>query len=424
MILDATPPTHWKSCTGPFGWYRFWYPPTWTVDDIDTQSRLVLRAGRGTLSLYSIWSPDAASKAAVEDLVPLERLFPIRRNVKAITPLLAAEESVALRGEFAVQEPTSWWRKLWRRYRWQRWSAWAVRVRSVSLIAVYLQDEEPDPEEETLIRIVLKTLRFAEVPADPPEVFAVRVQELARRKFPLLNCEMQESFQLKLGESSINLFNFYRAYLNAPDRFEEMVLPALATVVQVQEWGDAQTQPPLDSVADRIMPMLYPEAVWRESFPNFAGTPWIADLMILYVVDESNAYWYIADKLLQHWDLTREELHEIALRNLDAYFDEHAMEMMLAGEEDGPRLVMPSQADAYNTSRFLSPAFQAKLREFLGREFAVGLPNRDFFVATSLESPDAIEQIRCKIADDYSQRDHPLSERLLFVTMDGVSEFP
>ena len=63
--------------------------------------------------------------------------------------------------------------------------------------------------------------------------------------------------------------------------------------MQVQEWGSAQTKPELETVEERIMPMLYPEAVWQNKFSGFVGSPWVAGLAVMYVVDEANAYWYI-----------------------------------------------------------------------------------------------------------------------------------
>ena len=62
---------------------------------------------------------------------------------------------------------------------------------------------------------------------------------MARDRFPSLKCRRTEDFRVQLGESNINLFNFYRCYVQEPDRFEDIILPALATVAQVQEWGPA-----------------------------------------------------------------------------------------------------------------------------------------------------------------------------------------
>ncbi len=271
--------------------------------------------------------------------------------------------------------------------------------------------------------MIVNSIEFSEPPVCPPEIFAQRVLELARRKFPLLDCESAPDFQIKLGDSKVNLFNFYRSYVNAPAQFEAIVLPALTTVVQVQGWGKQQTEPGLDEVRERIMPMLYPEDEWHEQFPNIVGMPWVGGLVVLYVVDESHAYWYIREDLLETWGMDLDELHQIALKNLNRYFDDTPMEFTVAGEEQGPRLLIPARPDAYNTSRLLSEPFHEKLRGVLGGEFAVGTPSRDFFVAVSLDSSEMVEHVRLKVEDDFQQMDHPLSARLLLVTHDGVTEY-
>ncbi len=358
----------------------------------------------------------------LESLAPVESFANRIRNVRRAPPLDLPYECIAYRGDVPRLPSARGWRR-WLGFTKKRpWQFWVLRQAEQSLFIENVIDAGADATIREQVEQILSSLSLAEKPAEPPEVFANRVRELARLKFPLLESETTDDFQLKLGDSSINLFNFYRAYLNEPDRFDEIILPALTTIVQVQEWGEDQTAPPLEDVEDRIMPMLYPREVWEQRFPNFIGQPWVADLMILYVVDETRAYWYVREDLLEKWGLDRQELHALALRNLDAYFQRNTMEFALAGEDDGPRLLMPNRADAYNTSRILSESFHRKLQEYLGREFAVGIPSRDFFVACSLDSPETLAQIRDKVAEDFSSMDHPMSERLLLVSCDGVSE--
>ena len=171
--------------------------------------------------------------------------------------------------------------------------------------------------------------------------------------------------------------------------------------------------------------MLYPEEVWRRSFPNFVGTPWVGDLMVLYVVDEQHAYWYIRDDMLcRRWHIDRETLHELALANLDRYFERQQMEYVMGREDGGSMLLMPKRPDAYNSSRILSRQFCSALRTELGAELAVGVPSRDFIVAVSMGHAEALSEIRRKVEDDFNRMDHPLSPRLLLVSADGVSEFP
>ncbi|MGQ0634638.1 MAG: hypothetical protein ACT4QC_08510 [Planctomycetaceae bacterium] len=420
--MKRIPPAHWSPRSGPNNWYTVWHPPTWKAED--NAGVLGLRAAEkgGQLTLTSFWL-ESASSAAVGQVLDLDRLFPRRRRVRRLQTPDLGPHCVGFEGEARIDEPAPWWRRLLRRGPWVHWRVWCVQQQSVCVLALYLQSERRDREAETVAAMIVGSIDFQERPACPPEVFSQRVLELARSKFPLLDCQPAADFQLKVGESKLNLFNFYRSYVNAPERFESIVLPALTTVVQVQEWGREQTDPPLDVVRERIMPMLYPEEVWRERFPSFVGAPWVGGLVVLYVVDESHAYWYIRDDLLKSWQMTADDLHVLAVANLERYFSERPLELAVAGDETGPRLVIPARPDAYNTSWLLSENYHRKLRPVLGSEFVVGTPGRDFFVAVSLDSPEAIEHVRQRVGHDFEQMDHPLSERLLLVTHDGVTEY-
>jgi hypothetical protein len=424
--LTRRAPAHWiehtgpASHSGPNNWYTVWYPPGWTLEITDGATRLTAPDGGGVLTLVCSWR-DASP--AVDKVLDLERLFPRRRNVQPLKAADAHEACVGFLGQTAVVENLPWWRRLFRRRRWRNWRVWCLHRGPVYLLSTYLQSTRVDREAETVATMIVNSIRLSDPPACPPEHFARRVLELARRKFPLLDCAPAPDFQIKIGDSKVNLFNFYRSYVNAPDQFESIILPALATVVQVQGWGKEQTEPALDDVRARIMPMLYPEDVWQERLPSFVGMPWVGGLVVLYVVDETHAYWYIRDDLLETWRLPMEELHQIAMENLNRYFDEAPMEFTVAGEDDGPRLLIPHRPDAYNTARLLSAGFHEKLRGVMGGDFAVGTPSRDFFVAVSLDSTETIEHVRRKVEDDFQQMDHPLSDRLLLITHDGVTEY-
>jgi hypothetical protein len=71
----------------------------------------------------------------------------------------------------------------------------------------------------------------------------------------------------------------------------------------------------------------------------------------------------------------------------------------------------------------VSEAFTSKLREVVGGDVAVGLPGRDFFVAVSVKASEVLQHVRQKVVEDYGQMDHPLTDRLLLLTADGVSEY-
>lgn len=420
--MPRTVPEHWKQHTGLNNWYRVSYPPGWKLEPRDGTVVLTAPEGGGVLTLSCFWL-DGPQPGAIESILDLDRLFPRRRRVQPLKSMESGEQCVGFQGQAVIGGDSRWWRRIFRREHWQHWRAWCLRRGAVYVLAQYLQMEKFDQESQTLAAMIVGSISFNDQPACPPDTFAARVLELARGKFPLLNCEAAPDFHIKFGDSKVNLLNFYRTYVTSPGQFESIVLPALTTVVQVQGWGKEQTEPALADVRERIMPMLYPLDLWKQQIPNSVGMPWVGGLVVLYVVDESHAYWYIREDLLEAWGVGPDDLHEIALANLNRYFDEAPMEFTVAGEEDGPRLLIPARPDAYNTSRLLSEPFHEKLRGVLGGEFAVGTPSRDFFVAVSLDSSETVEHVRKKVEDDFQQMDHPLSDRLLLVTHDGVTEY-
>jgi hypothetical protein len=421
-VINA--PSHWKTLSGPSNWFQLAFPPEWTAEERDGAWALRPNGSEGFLALNAVWL-DSERATAGHGLPEIIKQFPATRNVQ----MLQGGEFPGLvdsrRGEACFSPPRTLWEKFWKRPAWRAWTMWLFRREALVLIVTLLHAGERDNELEALARMVLGTITLSDRPADPPEVFARRALELARRKFPLLAVELGDDFQLNMSGSRLNLFNFYRAYVQAPENFEKILLPAMSTVVQVQEWGEDQLSPPLAAVRDRLMPMLYPEQAWQERFPEFIGTPWVGGLAILYVVDEHNAYWYVRRELLSHWGLADDELHEIAITNLQAYFARRPMELAAAGtDEDLPSMFIPVRPDSYNASRLLSQDFVSNLRHALGGDVVVGVPGRDFFVGVSLKAEAIVHHVRDRVKEDFLRTDHPLTDRLLLLSADGVSELP
>ena len=269
--------------------------------------------------------------------------------------------------------------------------------------------------------MLLSTLELAEQPAWPPDVFLKQVIDVARHHFPLLQTSASRGFSVRLGQSEISLSNFYRMYLQQPQNFRRIIVPGLTTVVRLQELGPDQLAPSLEQVRQRILPILSSEDDPRSD--ERVQMPWVGGLCVGYVVDEDDSYRYVHQRMIQAWNLSPDDLHELALQNLRRYSAAHPLEVTMVGDDDNPRLLMPVKPDAYNCSRVLDPDFHGQLRELFGPELIVGVPNRDFFVAATMKDPELIAQIRKRVDEDYSTMHHPLTRRLLVVSADGVSEY-
>jgi uncharacterized protein YtpQ (UPF0354 family) len=210
-------------------------------------------------------------------------------------------------------------------------------------------------------------------------------------------------------------------YLQRPEQFRRIVLPGLTTLVRLQELGPDQLVPSLQEIRDNILPMLSAEDDAR--IDERVHMPWVGGLSVGYVVDEDDSYRYIHQQMLESWELTVDELHDLAIANLQQYAVDNPLEVTMVGDESHPRMMMPVKPDAYNSSRILDPGFHGRLRDLFGPELIVGVPNRDFFVAVSVKDASLIDQVRVRVKEDFSTMHHPLTQRLLVVSADGVSEY-
>ncbi|MCA9059624.1 MAG: DUF1444 family protein, partial [Planctomycetaceae bacterium] len=279
----------------------------------------------------------------------------------------------------------------------------------------------PDLRMVRFCRQIIATLQINERPAWPPDLFRRQVIELGRRKFPLSQIQSAPDFSIRIGDSGISLVNFYRSYLLQPDQFERLLIPAIATVIRLQELGPDHLCPNLEDAQDRILPMLSASDDLQKR--QLVHIPWIGGLHITFVLDEDTSYRFIHQQLMDDWQVAADDLMDIALRNLRQYASDHPLEVTVIGDDDDPRLLMPLNPDAYNASRLLDPGFHGRLRELFGPELLVGVPNRDFFIAVSMRHPDLVPRIRERIDNDYATMHHPLTKRLLVISADGVSEY-
>lgn len=410
-------PSHWVPYVSESGWFSLSHPPTWQVERRD--SWFVLRApeNRAKLSFHCVKldpRPDTPPpKLDLATLLPyagLDRAAPLDLPCEHLGVEGPAERFEQLFGAAEEQD-------------WQWVQIWLMRHEQLLLSVLFFQAGERDPELGTLARLVLGSLRLAETPADPADVFTERLVAEAQRRYPERQVETTEVLSVRFGDTQMGLSNVYRQYIAAPEHFDDLVTQVLERAERLQNISPQRFEPTLNAVRERIMPMLYPWAQWQELFPNHLGQAWVGPLAVLYVVDQPDTYWYVRDELLDKWEISPEELEKLALSNLQAYWDVKPMELHVAAGEHRPSLVLPANRDSYNAVRFLCPHFRSQLLELFGQPFVIGLPNRDFFVAASVESRQLLQNLQRQIRSDYATSDHPLCDQLLLVSEDGVSEY-
>lgn len=383
---------------------------------------LLITPGTGSGYLTILAKPFRDGETPHEIGEILTGLFP-RRRVVNVSPIPDGPFWIWGRsGEAVLRSQKKWWKRLITKPEWQRWVLWVAKSSEALYLALYLPKNERDPEEESLVRLVLGTLKPSTQQFRTPEEFMKRVLELLKTRYQEHPVTSGKHMTLLFGKAVVNMEQAWKEYQQTPERFEEITLARFRPAVATGGKSRLPSELAWENCSSRVMPMLLPEqevALWQ---PGLASIDWIAGLKIVYVLDEPETYRYINLPLFNRWGISLEEIHNQALQNLDDYFKNRPMEIAASQHLEATQILLPVKADAYNTSRILSESFQKVLREYLGREYAVGIPSRDLFVAMRIDRSQLVSDIRQKIMEDFPTREFPLSRRMLLISPDGVSE--
>lgn len=423
------------SFQGPANWFSFDVPTTLQLEqseaflEISPQNKPDGAAYAGikpdwSMTMYAAWVDESEPEKSASSF-EAAALFPGVVNSAEAAGLELPGRCRTWYGMSRGRSSVPWWKRLFKPAPVYEWRLWVVEFREIMIVAS-LQSPHGRPLGPSTIQTcerMLNSILFAEVFACPPMLFRQQVIELAEKHFPLLEAKPTGSFSVSLDGSEINLSNFYRSYIHTPERMKDIVLPGMTAIVRLHELGPEQLMPDLSEIRERIMPMLYPEADADDSMREFVQVPWVGGLTVMYVLDEEESYRFVHQRMLAHWQLSAEQLHEVAMENLQSFADENPLEVSLVGDEDDARMLVPVNPSPYNSVRLLGEQLHGRLRQVLGAELIVGVPNRDFFVAVSLNHPELIGQIQKRVVQDYQSMHHPLTSRLLVISADGVSEY-
>ncbi|MGQ9548627.1 MAG: DUF5688 family protein [Roseiflexus sp.] len=228
--------------------------------------------------------------------------------------------------------------------------------------------------------------------------------------------------RVKGNDVTISLERFYRAYVAHPDQLDAVV----QTIVSAATHDlPARDQSDFASLRERIFPMLKSinllVFVRERNLPMLIYRPFLADLIITYVVDEARSVAYINEQHLERWGVGEREIHELALRNLRRRTDEHAPYTMIGEGEQ--RIFIFNSNDGYDATRLLLTDILAAWARQVSGHLVIGIPNRDFLIALGDANPDILRSVAAQIQIDAVQRDHGLTDRLFTLIGGEVREY-
>jgi uncharacterized protein YtpQ (UPF0354 family) len=224
------------------------------------------------------------------------------------------------------------------------------------------------------------------------------------------------------NDVTVSLRRLYDAYVKDPDQLDAIV----QTIVSAATHDiPARDRSDFASLRERIFPMLKPinllAFVRERNLPMLVYRPFLADLIITYVVDEARSVAYINEQHLDRWGVGEREIHELALRNLRRRTDEHAPYTMI-GEGD-QRLFIFNSNDGYDATRLLLTDILATWAQQVSGHLVIGIPNRDFLIALGDANPDILRSVAAQIQIDAVQRDYGLTDCLFTLVGGEVREY-
>jgi len=250
------------------------------------------------------------------------------------------------------------------------------------------------------------------------EQFVEQVFKLVPEKFPLAKLARgDEPFSLRVNGHIVSLENLYRLTILQPEDMRRNVERWMVELLRAAE-GSPDRTGTFEQLKERIMPMILPEEA-GEAHADTVSQPLVEGLRIAYAIDSDRTIAYIPQVQFKEWNISIDELHEVALNNLIARSE--TMEASAAQDEDGKiSLILFQTGDGYDASRLLLPTLHERLKEHLSSPFAAAIPTRDLLLC--FRSDDAtLARVKDQVIDDFRRMPHQVTDQLLLVTPDGIA---
>jgi hypothetical protein len=249
--------------------------------------------------------------------------------------------------------------------------------------------------------------------------FLRQVIDVVRKSFPdVAVARGVGSFSLRIGRHTLSLEDLYRQVTLAPRDVDRQIEIWARDLLQAAD-GTALDRIEFDELRDRVMPMIVSEASCSGTDVPRARQPLVPGLCVAYTIDDERTITYIAEPHLQKWDVTVDDLHDAAIRNLVARSD--SISARAAQDEDGRiSLIIFQTMDGYDATRLLLPTLHDRLREHLGSPFVAAIPNRDILICFREETA-LMDRLRTRVREDYRTMPHQICDTFLLVTADGIA---
>lgn len=205
-------------------------------------------------------------------------------------------------------------------------------------LALYLPKSVRDPEEESLVRLVLGTLKPSLPLLKTPRDFLQQVLDFLQRRYPEERVSFGKEMTVLFGKAVVDMEQAWKEYQNAPELFEEIALARRPAEPQLSG-GKLPSELTWEMSRSRIMPMLLPGAEVSQWHPGLVFNDWIAGLKRSPTFSTSRSR--IATSTFRcssAWGVSLEQIHEQATENLEGYFRTKPMEIAASQNLDATQV--------------------------------------------------------------------------------------
>ncbi|WP_051331146.1 DUF1444 family protein [Aneurinibacillus terranovensis] len=161
---------------------------------------------------------------------------------------------------------------------------------------------------------------------------------------------------------------------------------------------EARNDPSLIGQEERIYPVVRHPSFLKNALAEYVYREHTAETAVLYALDFSQSYTLITEHMLQNAGWSRDQLHTLAIRNLES--------LNTSFKEDrvgGNRFYFFACKDSYSASRVLLPAL---LKEMAGKcegQMGVAVPHQDVLIIADLADAKGASLLS-RIAVDFAMR--------------------
>ncbi len=190
-----------------------------------------------------------------------------------------------------------------------------------------------------------------------------------------------------------NLETIYQAYQNAPDRMDNIIAAHLSALGQVPP----PPPPPTEAeAANSLLPMLQSQQWAAETqkadTPLPVQRPFVTGLTITYVLDMPQYRVYVNQDMMSRFtaqaEVSPDDIHEAALENLRQRTSSSHYQMHGLGDKT---LAVCETDDGFAATRILLPELMTAWAERIPGRMLIGIPNRDFLIASSDRDPAQVQ---------------------------------